>query len=1005
MLRYFRRLEERSQELGNHRRKHVHAVDKHGRLLIDRLEESGLFDRVHLRQPAQDPSAEMDAVLEAGRDIEEKLALLGTYYSIQFLQMNIRSIDLLRLDASGARDRTGVCRDFIRGVGDDFLRLIGGYMTRVLDLSFGDEPRPGFVVCSVGTRLHQDDVDLGIIDDGSKARVNLNRAIAKTAREMMRYASVPDFYLSEHVGAEGYTVSIDEYRRRLDKKILDFVSVTEILSVYPLVGSQALFDRFRRRIIGRYYYRPRGENREHEGYLRGLLGEIESLMLWPHEPERIHPKEDLLRLVGAIVSAYRCVYRIEESDRWEAMRLLGKKVRLYREELASLEKNYTYVETFRHLYQAFSAQKEEIDLVDPVEQNTLQQVALTMGYEDVGVIRAREQLLVRYFQHVRHGRQTVRALVPLLSEHIRKTSVFSAWMRPEAPDEAPVPKKNLPIDFLRHVRYFEGIKYWNDLLEAIENERGDLLDQFLSDMLALDEPHREQILKYYAHWGYQTFYTLERLMVAFGRNTRKRGAREVFEGLNRAFLDTVRGTPDDIRRLATVFVHYPFMTYRYLTLMDDRSLAEFHSKLGGEVWDAQAGRWRDWLVRLCEILRRSSRFFRRSIDRVCENHPEYLLYFGDLKKLDRIAKGILADLLRLPSHELQKKELGAYYDLQFLRIGLATLQGMPLSQLDAEFTEFADYFLEILFDVCKAEVDAEQGRRLLTHDLLALFVAGGHARERAHQDDYDLVVLLNSDSDDVHEYTNQIITRLNREISRRGIMPQYHLADRFGSFVTRFSELENFLSGEGKTSYVDMSQLLGARQIVGSSRLEAEFNRRIIEGCIYENKEIYMVSVIGEIESRRSFMGEQCKGPEFDIKECRGGLRDLEMGMLLWKVMYRIRDPIGGRFWDVLAERCPGQRWEFKELKESYQFLNRLRDVYRLSVAPVNVLNPAFMGRPAELLGYRSGDGLSAGEKLFRDHSKHCNRVAESLDRLIRDAVKFEGGTSPPEGRAEALDR
>ncbi|MFH1679954.1 MAG: hypothetical protein ABIH26_04840, partial [Candidatus Eisenbacteria bacterium] len=682
MLRYFRRLEERSQELGNHRRKYVHAIEKHGRLLIDRLEASGLFDRVHLRQPAQNPPAEMDAVLEAGRDREEKLVLLGCYYAIQFLQLNIRSIDLLRLNASNTEDRIGVYRDFIRGAGDDFLTLIGGYLTRVLDLSFADEARPEFVICSVGTRAHQDDVDLGIIDDGSRARRNLNHAIAKTAREMTRWASVPDFYLSEHIGAEGYTVSIDEYRHRLDRKILDFVSVTEILSVYPIVGSSALFNRFRNRIIGRYFYRPRGRNIDHEGYLRGLLGEIESLLLWPHEPERIHPKEDLLRLVGGIMSAYRCVYRIEESDRWEAMRKIGKRIRRHQEDFASLERNYTYVETFRHLYQQFSAQEEEIDLTDPTEQATLQQIAQTMGYGDVGVIRAWEQLLVRYFQHVRYGRQTVRALVPLLSEHVRKTSVFAQWVEPQRAGEETVSKGNLSIDFLHRVRYFQGIKYWNDLLEALEDESTDLLERFLRDLMALDETHREQILKYYAHWGYQTFYTLERLLVTLGRSARKHGAHEVFVGLNRAFLDTIKGTPDDIRRLSTVFVHYPFMTYRYLTITDDESLAEYHGKLEGEVWDAQAAEWRDWLARLCAILRRSSRFFRRSIDRVCESHPEYLLYFGDLNKLDRIAKGILADLLRLPSYDQQKKELGSYYDLQFLRIGLATLQGMPLSQLD-----------------------------------------------------------------------------------------------------------------------------------------------------------------------------------------------------------------------------------------------------------------------------------------------------------------------------------
>ncbi|MFH1278060.1 MAG: hypothetical protein ABIK65_06755 [Candidatus Eisenbacteria bacterium] len=987
MLRYFRRLEERCQELGNYRRKYSHAIDKHGRLLIDRLEESGRFDQVHLRQPAKDPGAEMDAVLSAGRDPAEMLTLLGCYYAIQYLQMNIRSIDHLRLNASGTLDPAAVYRDFVRRVGEDFVRLVGAYLTRVLDLLLGEGPRPEFVICSVGTRLHQDDVDLGIIDDGSPARHGLNKAIGKMAREMLRWASNPDFYLSEHVGAEGYTVSIDEYRRRLDMRILDFVSVTEILSVYPIAGSVELFEQFKRKIHNRYYYRRRKTIREHEGYLRGLVGEIESLLLWPHDPERVNPKEDLLRMVIGIMSAYRCIHRIQEADTWGAFEQLSRRLKHHRVDFSSLQRSHTFVETFRHLYQQFSAQEEEIDLSDPTEQECLQQVANAMGYRDVGVIRAWEQLLVRYFQHVRYGREAVQSLLPDVEEHIRKITVFAEWVTPGGHAPTGVRRTNLAIDFLRRVRYFQGIKYWNDLLMALEDPENDLLDRFLLDLMALDEAHREQIVKYYAHWGYQTFYTMLRLLVIIGKNRRKPGAREVFEELNEAFLETIQSTPDEIRRLSTVFVYNPNLVYRYLVLLDDEKQAAFHEKLTGKVWDSQVAEWREALYRLCDIVRKSSRFFRRAIERVCEDHPEYMVSFGDLKKLNRITQGMFADLIRAPSYEDQKKLLGAYYDLQFLRIGLATLQGMPLAQLDAEFTEFADHFLETLFDICKAEVDEEGERRIMTHDKLALFVAGGHARERAHQDDYDLVVLLNSDDEEIYQYSNKILGRLNREISRRGIMPQYHLADRFGGFVTRFSELERWLKTEGKESYVDMSQLLGARQIVGSGRLKEEFHRRIIEGCIYSQKDSYVEAVAGEIRSRHEYMNEKNAGSCLDIKECPGGLRDLEMGMLLLKAIHRIREPIGGRFWDMLAEQIPGQRWEFMEMKESFQFLNRLRDVYRLSVAPVNTVNPEHFDRPAALLGYRSTDSVSGGELLARDFEKHITRVARSLDAIIEEVL------------------
>ena len=162
MLRYFERIAARAEELGNHRRKYLHGIEKHGRDLIDRLEESGNFDRVHLRQLATDYAAEMDAVLEAGRDEPERLRLLGCYYAIQYLQLNTRSIDLLRLNSSSAPEPMRVYREFIRGVADDFASLLEEYLKRLLEMFLATGPKPEYFLCTVGTRLHQDDVDLGI---------------------------------------------------------------------------------------------------------------------------------------------------------------------------------------------------------------------------------------------------------------------------------------------------------------------------------------------------------------------------------------------------------------------------------------------------------------------------------------------------------------------------------------------------------------------------------------------------------------------------------------------------------------------------------------------------------------------------------------------------------------------------------------------------------------------------------------------------------------------------
>jgi hypothetical protein len=990
MLRYFRRIEVRAQELGNYHRKYLHGIDRHGRLLIDRLEESESFDRIHLRQPAPELATEMDAVLEAGRDDTEKTVLLGCYQAIQYLLMNIRSIDRLRLAASGPMDPAAVYKDFVVGVSEEYETLIREYLSRLLRLFLGDGRRPDFVVCIVGTRLHQDDIDLGIFDEGGPHRHALNRAIGKMAREMMRWTAVPDFYLSEHVGSEGYSVSIEEYRRRLDKRILDFVSVNEILSAHPIIGSDDLFARFKEEVHDRYYYRRRRPTREHEGFMRGLAGEIRSLLLWPQDAVHIRPKDDLLRLVNAVVGIYRTVNGIRDPDTWAALDHLSRNLIARRGLPDTLERHLVFVETFRHLYQQFAAIEEEIDLRDPQQQESLQQVADVMGYEDVGVIRSWEQLIVHYFEHVQSGREIVRALLPDIRNHIRSISSFSDWFRSPTPKglEEREDRQNLAVDLVFRIRYFQGIKYWDELLEALESEDGDLLRTLIEDVMKLRPHRRKQVVEYYARWGHRTFFTSLRLLTLIGRKRGESPAAEtVFREFNEALLARIGGTPDEIQRFSTVFVHYPGLVYEYLSMADERTREFLARRFTGDVWNHQVAEWRDSFCRLCEIDRRSSRYFKRAIRRVCDRHPEYLLYFGDPDKFAQITRGMLADLMQLSDPETQKIELISYYDIEFLRIGLATLQGRPLSELDAEFTEFADHFLQMMFDVCKTEVDQELGRKILTHDHLGIFVAGGHARGRAHQDDWDLIVLLHSDSEEMYEYASRIITHLNRAIIRCGLIPQYRLADHFGGYVTRFSELRDFLLREGRDAFIEMSQLVGARLIVGSSRLEDAFNRTLVEGCIHSQKDVYVEALAREIVSRHTYGGGGDEEVEFDVKECRGGLRDLEMSQLLWKVFCEIQEPIGGRFWDALAAHHPERRTEFMELKESYEFLNRLRDVYRLTVAPQNQLDPEQLAVPAEVLGYRKCEDGTAEKKLAAEFRKHATRVARKLYALI-DAME-----------------
>ena len=70
--------------------------------------------------------------------------------------------------------------------------------------------------------------------------------------------------------------------------------------------------------------------------------------------------------------------------------------------------------------------------------------------------------------------------------------------------------------------------------------------------------------------------------------------------------------------------------------------------------------------------------------RVIGNYPEYIQYLENTLTLEQIAKGFLGNIDSLPEFHDKKKQLGNYYDLEFLRVGLETIRGAPIEKINTE---------------------------------------------------------------------------------------------------------------------------------------------------------------------------------------------------------------------------------------------------------------------------------------------------------------------------------
>ncbi|MBD3348366.1 MAG: hypothetical protein GF400_04105 [Candidatus Eisenbacteria bacterium] len=1002
MRRPFLILEEETKTLANHHARYLEAARRHHEALVEKLEAKGLYDRAHLWQTAVDPAAEFEIVAEAADSFDEQLAFMGCYYCLQLLRMNLDAVDSLRLSLISPSDRTAVEREFMLDMGAGFRALSGAYMSKLIELFIGGRQTPRFVLIGVGTRADQDDIDVGVIDDGGPGHDVLDEAISRMNGQMLRYATSLHFHLSEHVGERGYSATIPQYREALEKGVHHFVIVSELLGSAPILGDEELFSEFQDVVVSRYYHRPGEDQRWHVGYLRGLLGEIRSLIGRPLGRDHIHPKDDGLRMAKGLLSVLRTIENVTDVNAWRIIESLRRRSPEEAALYDDLERALSFLEVFRYMYQLMVVQDEQIYLDDEVMQANLARVAEVMGYRTIGLIGPETQLLVDYYEHLDSLRKVVNHLTSRCTRHLKETTVFADMFDPDYPG-------NVAVDFAERSAFFKGTTFWRDILELLEQDHCRLLCRYLDDLNELEPGARSKIVDALSACAEYAPGTIMTLIVTLARNTQCDGALELFEELEREFRSKLTSFPYAALPAIELFYMRPSLVNRYLMSIGTKATREFASILSMEMWDPEVAFWCEKLVALAGLHGRSSRFFRQYLERAGDGYPACLTLLDDDSSLRDISRGVLAKAESESSaSDKKKRRLGDFYDLEFLRLGLRTLNGEPASTTDEEFTDAADTFIGNLFDICKREVDRAVRFRVATHDLLAVYATGGLGREQAYDDDFDLLVLVNTNHEDVRTYANMIIAKLNVEIIKRGTLPHYRLADHVGHYVATLDELQNVLAERRDDTFVDQSQALEARMIVGTNRFEQEFRRRIVDRHIFDRRAEYVSSMRREIASRHR--DARAKGRELSsVKDGVGSLRDIIMLLLMYKAAYRLHRPVNAQLLTDLARLEPKHQRELRFLSGALEFFKNLRNAYRMSVGAEDKLRREYFDVVARSMGLPFANEEEARERLMRAYrgcTVEVGEIVASLAGELEERCKlpdseFERGTAHAAGSAQ----
>ncbi|MGB9720103.1 MAG: hypothetical protein ACPL28_01295 [bacterium] len=954
---------EKTQEFGNHYRKQLQAVKRFYEPMLENIEICKKREMIHFLHPSNNFPEELKIVAGVAKSTEEKFNFIGAYFALHLLWMNRQLVDMLKMELlSSDIDRTQVYKQFMRRAGNQFRYLTAAYIEELLNIFEEKMEFPKFVIMGVGTKSDQDDIDIGIIDDGSNNRICFNKAIARMSKEMLKYAVSLHFHLSEHIGSEHYSASIDEFKESLKQELRDFVIINEMLGAAVIVGDNELFKQFQNEVILHYFYHPDGDMKYHEGYLRGILGEVRALLARPISKSYINFKEDGLRPTKSIISAKKTVFNIWKVNAWDIIDELKQVDPKRSAEYDILEKSLTFIEIFRYLYQMFVTQDEEIVIDDAVLKN-MRKIAQLVGYTDIGLCHAEEHLLVHYYEHIQNIRRVIPHLLDDLKYHLKKNSLFIQLFESNY-------QGNLVYDFIEKFRFFRGTSYWDDILDDFGSER--VLSKFSDDFYRLVPLEQNAIVEKYIEWLKFDFYTLLTFLSALGKNKCSTG---IYQMLNKEFLNNIDLIPDAVRHIAFVFSRYPDLLNKLFSFETPENLKRYIQTLEARIYEEEVATIVDELKNLIQIYLSSSYFLKRFFVRITNKYPECLRFLKDPDFLREFAEGIYSDTNSMRTFSEKIRKLGEYYDFEMVRVSLATLRGAPIHLTNTEYIEFADQYIRTLYDICREETDVEFSRRIITEDVLAIFAVGGHAREQAYDDDYDLIVLLNSEDPDLLSYSNKVISKMNAEIIKRGTIPHHRFAEYFGRFVIIIREIEQLLNEDRPDIFIEQSQILGARLIAGSHRFAREFLRTIIQPLIFDKKEIYIKRMINEMNSRHS--EKEYINSGIDIKECPGGLRDIEMIMLILKAHLEITEPVNSKLFEILAQKMPRYQSEFNFLSDSFNFLKTIRDIYRLTIGATDVITKE--GLKNVVLTMNFGNE----EELYKRFCDTRTGVSETIKKLI----------------------
>ncbi|HSL91852.1 MAG TPA: [protein-PII] uridylyltransferase, partial [Candidatus Limnocylindrales bacterium] len=264
------------------------------------------------------------------------------------------------------------------------------------------------------------------------------------------------------------------------------------------------------------------------------------------------------------------------------------------------------------------------------------------------------------------------------------------------------------------------------------------------------------------------------------------------------------------------------------------------------------------------------------------------------------------------------------------------------------------------------------------HYRMAVIAVGGYGREElCPKSDIDLLFL--------HPYK---MDRYVESMTEWMLYPLWDLGLEVGHSVRNVKETIRMAAADDSIR----TALLDYRFITGSEPFFDDAGKEIEKFLFYSNADKFIEKKIREMRTRHAKFGSTVYVLEPNVKEGRGGLRDLHTAIWTARIKYKSRNLLDLRNKGVAAYQT------IRAIRHTLSYLLRVRnELHFLTGKKTDVLTFEVQEQMADLFRYRTYGKTYGVERFMRAYYMHASSAAHLSDELLEQVDRFlpEGGRKP----------